>query len=472
LPEDAAEELASTRNAFFDMLEEVRRYWADQATALGLPTSQREVHMEVHSKEDDPEGWSSTWGERVTSCVDDVHAALLHANRPRCAQGVPAVAREIAEEFAARFSSNLPFYRMALGRLRHLLDANEEMRATDYATDPAGWVEAHMLEPAAASYIQNLSDLRQPDRAAAASLFDQLVQQGSADTETWLVRMPVSGLICPESLTDEEYTVRPMTPAERGLFVRIPDPSDEFGASLTFWQARRSVPSHLIERRVHLPRGEQLVHHGSSAILTALQLLGYDVAGGHAVIAYHPRFLQEGRVVSPVPLPVRAGESKALSASDWATAVKLSRRVASSSAREGHPGSPAELALHRFSLGCSRDEPVDAVVDFTVCLEAILLPYQPEARQGEVRYRFLTHGSLYFESNPERRAAVRKLLDNIYSVRSALVHGVARKDAPDIDEAMRAARELAAIGLRNCLDGGFPTGKDFTDAVLGIRALR
>ena len=46
------------------------------------------------------------------------------------------------------------------------------------------------------------------------------------------------------------------------------------------------------------------------------------------------------------------------------------------------PNSPRELALHRFHLGNGRINPVDAVLDFVIALESLLLPFDADARHA------------------------------------------------------------------------------------------
>lgn len=59
------------------------------------------------------------------------------------------------------------------------------------------------------------------------------------------------------------------------------------------------------------------------------------------------------------------------------------------------PKSPRELALHRFHLGNARSNAVDAVLDFVIALESMLLPFDADARHAELGYRFRLHGARY-----------------------------------------------------------------------------
>jgi hypothetical protein len=69
------------------------------------------------------------------------------------------------------------------------------------------------------------------------------------------------------------------------------------------------------------------------------------------------------------------------------------------------PSPPKDLTLHRFFAGVARKgvtdfhpggadrNAADAVLDFTIALEALLLPYDEKARHGDLGYRFRVHGA-------------------------------------------------------------------------------
>jgi len=127
------------------------------------------------------------------------------------------------------------------------------------------------------------------------------------------------------------------------------------------------------------------------------------------------------------------------------------------------------LSLRRVCLGMSKADPGDAVIDYTVALEALFLQ---SADVTEARRRFALHGAVYTaRSAADRRRAYDDLAE-IYGARSTLVHGVSPKEsrAKKLPARLPAVRNRAAaisrIALRRALKFGWPKEADFTDALL------
>jgi len=51
------------------------------------------------------------------------------------------------------------------------------------------------------------------------------------------------------------------------------------------------------------------------------------------------------------------------------------------------PQRTPELALRRSNIGNGREDAADALVDFVIALEALLLPYDEQTRRSEMTYR-------------------------------------------------------------------------------------
>ena len=79
--------------------------------------------------------------------------------------------------------------------------------------------------------------------------------------------------------------------------------------------------------------------------------------------------------------------------------------------------------MHRFTLGCGRVDQADRLIDFVVALEALLLPYDKEARNSNLSYRFSLHGAFFLAEAPLERRTVFEGLKKLYDTRSRLVHG-------------------------------------------------
>ena len=108
------------------------------------------------------------------------------------------------------------------------------------------------------------------------------------------------------------------------------------------------------------------------------------------------------------------------------------------------------------------------MVDFTVALEALLLPYDREARRGDWAYRFRVHGALYISSEANERISILEDLTQIYSMRSRLVHGSKYPDDATLRKTRTKAYELTRRGLLRAVNEGFPDAKKFSHMVIGV----
>jgi hypothetical protein len=112
------------------------------------------------------------------------------------------------------------------------------------------------------------------------------------------------------------------------------------------------------------------------------------------------------------------------------------------------------------------EDAADALVDFVIALEALLLPYDEQTRRSEMTYRFRMHGAHFISSMPIERREIYQQLGSLYEIRSRLVHGAKYPSANDVQSAQRAARGLAARGLLKAVQVGFNVAH-FQRALLG-----
>jgi hypothetical protein len=96
-----------------------------------------------------------------------------------------------------------------------------------------------------------------------------------------------------------------------------------------------------------------------------------------------------------------------------------------------------------------------------------LLPYDENARHGDLGYRFRMHGAHYLANDPVQRAALARRLSRIYEMRSRLVHGGKYPSLDEIKTARDDARELARRGLLRAVQQEFPTAEAFNQMILG-----
>jgi hypothetical protein len=110
---------------------------------------------------------------------------------------------------------------------------------------------------------------------------------------------------------------------------------------------------------------------------------------------------------------------------------------------------------------------VDALLDFTIALESLLLPDDPVAGHGDLTYRFQIHGALYLADSATMPREVARQLRDIYVMRSRVVHGRKYPGHQELAAAHDNARELAARGLLRAVNEGFPDAGHFRGLLLG-----
>jgi hypothetical protein len=278
--------------------------------------------------------------------------------------------------------------------------------------------------------------------------------------------MPLSGIEVapPDTLIAEDgATLREMSASEQGEWFQ----EHAGGDSKMWWLGGAEPPQVVIEYSVDGPRDEQMMQGGGfGADLTlALQLHGYQVAGTLIMQSSDPQWTLGGVSGAPLSLPGRVRASEPITAQEFREVVATSKRLGTYNRHV--PKSPNDLAVHRFITGAARQSDVDAVVDFTIVLESLLLPYDEDTRRGDLSYRFRMHGAHYLASESHERHTVAKQLRDIYETRSRLVHGGKYPDSAKINETRDLAYGFARRGLLRALHSGFPTATQFNEMVLG-----
>jgi hypothetical protein len=204
-------------------------------------------------------------------------------------------------------------------------------------------------------------------------------------------------------------------------------------------------------------------------LVAAFQLHGYRVAGSLAYEESDPPWVSASGLRIPLTLPVQptpAAINPMISYGDFSAVIATEMKL--SSYHLIRPGSPQDLAIHRYVTGMARRNSADTLLDFTIALEALLLPYDKVARRGDLGYRFRMHGAHYLTEDITQRAAIAEKLTAIYEARSSLVHGGKYPDSTSIVAACNDAQELIRSGLLRAVHEGFPTAKDFNRLLLGV----
>jgi hypothetical protein len=227
-----------------------------------------------------------------------------------------------------------------------------------------------------------------------------------------------------------------------------------------------SAPAHVLEVDQDVPVPREIGVLPIPKILTALQLHQIDLAGpGILATQALPPWASFGISMRPIPIRSDPIGSRTITRAQFEeacrTAVLLERYHLDS------PDRPSELALHRFTLGCGRIDASDALLDFAIALEALLLPYDRETRSADLSYRFRVHGALFITDSHLERRSIFRALRTLYDFRSRLVHGADYPEPTELLAAASDAKRLAAGGLLKAVRNGFPDAAEFGRMVLG-----
>ncbi|MFJ5989307.1 hypothetical protein [Lentzea sp. NPDC092896] len=337
--------------------------------------------------------------------------------------------------------------------------------APSFGDDPTGWVMRSIVVPALHHHLAMLPSVAHADETSALVFADEVLQVATANDLRYIISVPLSGVYVDgaDALSVGEVKVRSLSPYEQGAIF------DERGGVTSMMTHFNEIPYTVLELHLSGPRHEQGVwrHDRVSPLTTALQLLGHQVRGRFAVERASPPWVFDGRPHQPLILPQRsrgASEATYLTAEDLSAIVTTAKRLERYHISE--PTSARDLAVHRFVTGLARDSYADGVLDFTIALEALLLPYDENARRGDLGYRFRVHGAHYLSEHADDRHTLAKQLSSIYEMRSRLVHGAKYPDKTQIMAAHALAYDFARRGLLRAVREDFPTAAMFNEMVL------
>ncbi len=386
-----------------------------------------------------------------------------------------------AAELAESARETLPFWAVFGGRPLPVFTAAQNITETPppiYASDPGGWVARFVLLPALQYHLAALPSITDVNEASASAFAEEVLRVAHDDRLRYRLIVPLNGLALdpPDGqFTADHVSLRPVSDAERGEWL-----DERGGMSQAFMQAGDiAFPEVAAEFEESSQRDVAFEAEPGpvTPLVGALQLHGRWVAGRFYRVQSEPPWLLPARQQLPLTVPGIIGGRSILTAEGFATSIATARVLAGYGIVQ--PRSSKDLALHRFFAGVARQgvsdflpggadrNATDAVLDFAIALEALLLPYDENARHGDLSYRFRMHGAHFLADEAGQRAALARKLSKIYEVRSRLVHGDKYPSSDEIKTARDDARELARRGLLRAVLGGFPTAAAFNQMILG-----
>jgi hypothetical protein len=428
---------------------------------------------------------AGSWG--ISAREETVNALIVpqvtQVIAPWLGQDEIAEAGDCAGMLAESAAMTLPFWTTSGGRALPLFTALPQSvpaPVPDYRAEPGGWVLHCIVLPALEHHLQGLVTANLADENTASAFADEAIGVAHDDRLRYRLVAPLSGIYLepPDSDRFESGNahIRAFTDTEQGQWI-----AERGGISMTFLQGGEFWPPRVaLEFDDSGPRDAAYApdpgHVPSHA--AALQLHGHWIAGRFYRVQSSPSWVQPGLHQLPLTLPRYVGEATPFTAHDMHTVTATSKVLAAYNVV--NPRSAKDLALHRFLAGVARQDAsdflpdmthrnaADAVLDFTIALEALLLPYDENARHGDLGYRFRLHGAYFLAEASDERPAIARQLSSIYNIRSRLVHGGKYPDQTEIAAVRDQARELARRGLLRAVHQGFPTAKVFNHMILGI----
>ncbi|MBV9856099.1 MAG: hypothetical protein JOY82_16530 [Streptosporangiaceae bacterium] len=445
------------------LMEAARQEYAAYLKSNSLPFTSQHAQMIIIDNED-RNGWRSDFKDVTQSTADSYLPSW-----PGLQEELKHRTLDLASDFVSTFTSTLPFWANPLGPYQNFLqlsNANPEFKS-----EPNSWIAQQILVPAMAEYLRSLESADTPNTDLANRIAAEAIDfVGSSKLRT-RSSLPVSGIdMESDQLSVGDIVVRALTPRQRGTLwmqansILLPAISRDM---LYSTKGAYTLPSHVIQVTTSHPRMLQPqpgMYH--QAALCAFFLHGYPLAGlGMMTSDTVPTWINWARMGVPIQLSAFPRGTKELRQDSlneiWQTLKKLRNY------NLDQPSNPRDLSLHRFLLGSIREDQADSLLDFTIALECIFLPYDPSTRQAELAYRFRLHGTHYISSSLHERRETWKRLRDLYDVRSRLVHGSEYPSAAEIAEKVEAARNLAQTALLKAVRSHFPRVEELTAMVLG-----
>jgi hypothetical protein len=425
-----------------DWLELMRQRYVQVAAASGAPTSQM-----IERPLFDPQT-RKFWVEQHPVPISSL---------PRVPASTDPEGMAIANALIGYFGDNCEVWSpMPTG----------EHPAVTFREDAATWTYEHLLRAQLeAAYLLALSSLETTQRELArelgARLLDELAHSYLRSTTAILL----GGL---------ELEVSPLSSASVSLSVLSPAQLGSISRQMIAWQRTIAPDIGILPRefprapreRVILEVTSQHPRHSQPdydsrlhRILLSFMLHDYPVHGSGHIVRY--TWPSHGRLGGQLILP-ESGGSKRLSATDLGSIIELADSIPDPLLGQIHD--KRGVALQRFMAGVAEKDPAEAVLDYTIAFEAVLLP---EEFEGELKLRLRLGGALFIADKTEERRTLYQTLGKIYDIRSKIAHGLKPPTDNETREAATGAKEILRKLLLKCLRDKWPDQGTLTQLMLG-----
>ncbi|MGW4059730.1 hypothetical protein ACWEGE_15700 [Amycolatopsis sp. NPDC004747] len=462
---------ASTREEVFDNLKSLfemaksaaRQRIADVSWPSTVPTDQLLI-----KRDSNPGTWKSKWHQAQRNVLAPSSGLPTHNLWPVLDEQTTAQAMKCAACIATMTGRNLPFWSpfgatSGAFLARPLSEGYPDYR--EYADDPTEWVLYRVVFPALNYHLGTLPSVDSANESAAEEFANDILRLVEQPNLTYQVSVPLSGLSISEEgdtpLTTGRATIRKLSELEQG------DLFQAWGMSSVLGGVSLTLPMVILEAQVNTPRDAEPpdTRNLLDRWLCAFHLHGYSISGGASKFEGLPKWRMSTSNHTPIAKNSAPEKWSSLDLSDLQSLLQTVTQLGKYNLVT--PASPQDLALHRFYSGAARRNPADAILDFVIALESLLLPYDESARHGDLGYRFQIHGAHYLSEKPSDRVNLAKKLTALYGLRSRLVHGGKYPTPAEISSGKQVADELARLGLRRALREGFPTAATLKQMALG-----
>lgn len=316
----------------------------------------------------------------------------------------------------------------------------------------------------AVEYLSHLRSLGERDDARVAQLAQELDQLADPHRVLHTDQMAIDGLVVALPIEYREVSLRPLTPAERGLYWQSRNGDDPgslrgHGDFVVPREFSTVTPSALLSVTTTRPRSEAFSKSTLlSRVALALYLRGFDIASTGVMIGFDRPLWATLASNQPRSLVgERHVDLRELAQADFEAAVDLAYRMPEFGPAEE---SSHEIALYRTLRGLGMHWQESGFLDFTIALEATLL----EDTQVELAYKFALYGALFLRAELPPAETFRRLRD-VYSIRSRLVHGGSVK--PEWrQQAERDAADIARAVMLKAIEEGWPNSQQLNGVAL------